>query len=44
MPNNTTFDIKVRIGNEDATVKNKDVTEEITRSITVINNIATFPN
>lgn len=43
VPNNTTFDIKVRIGNEDATVKNKDVTEEITRSITVINNIATFP-
>lgn len=43
IPNNTVFDVRVRIGNEAATIKNGDVTQDVAKQITVVNNIGTIP-
>lgn len=43
VPNNTVFDVHVRIGNEVALATNKDVTTNVATKLTVVNNIGTIP-
>ena len=43
VPNNTVFDVHVRIGNEVALASNKDVTTNVATKLTVVNNIGTIP-
>lgn len=43
VPNNTVFDVMVRIGNENAVLVNGDVTEDVARKLTIVNNIGTIP-
>lgn len=43
MPNNTVFDVHVRIGNEQAIIGNKDVSINVPTKLTIVNNIGTIP-
>lgn len=43
VPNNTVFDIKVRIGNENATVLNGDVSVNVPNTLTIVNNLGVVP-
>ncbi len=43
IPNYTVFDVHTRIGNEVAVTGNKDVTQDVAKQITVVNNIGTIP-
>ena len=43
VPNNTVFDVHVRIGNEIALATNKDVSVDVATKLTVVNNIGTIP-
>ena len=43
VPNNTVFDVHVRIGNESALTINNDVSVDVSTKLTVVNNIGTVP-
>lgn len=43
VPNYTVFDVLVRIGNEDALARNKDVTADVAKQLTIVNNIGSIP-